>query len=201
MKGKPVEHEFYVKRLLAKGFHVVGLEWGPFATTLGSPAGADVYHEFYQMVTKQYSLNKKARLVGQSNGGLMHYAWAFRHPECVDRVLGIMPATDFRSWPGLEYVIKPEAWPPHALAMPPGLGYNMTLEELKSRITEFNPIDNVKPLADAGVKVLHIHGDKDGTVPLGPNSEEFVRRYRAYGGQIELEIAHGFGHTTPLPVY
>ena len=139
--------------------------------------------------------------MAQSNGGLIHYAWAFRHQDSVDRVLGLLPATDFRSWPGVDYVMEPESWPPHALSIPPGLSYDMTRAEFESRITEFNPIDNLKPLADAGLKILHIHGDQDRTVPLGPNSEEFVRRYRALGGQIVLEVAHGYGHATALPVY
>ena len=194
-------HTFYTEKLLAQGFHVVGLEMGAWRTTFGSPAGAALHHAFYQQVTQEYHLNKKARLVAQSNGGLIHYAWAFRHPDSVDRVLGLLPATDFRSWPRLEYVINPEAWPPHALAIPPGLSYNLTLAELESRITEFNPIDNLEPLARAGVKILHIHGDQDGTVPLGPNSEEFARRYRALGGPMDLDVARGYGHETPLPVY
>ncbi|MFO1093872.1 MAG: hypothetical protein U0992_11260 [Planctomycetaceae bacterium] len=61
-------------------------------------------------------------------------AWAFRHPDCrVDKLGNIYPATDFRSWPKLPQVITyPE----------PGLGYNLTLDEL-TRIAEFNPIDNL----------------------------------------------------------
>ncbi|MHB9035386.1 MAG: alpha/beta hydrolase family protein [Armatimonadota bacterium] len=185
------EHQFYVEEALAKGFHVVAVESGPM---LGSPAGAALFQELYEKVVKDYRLNRKTRLVGQSNGGLMVYAWAFRHPQYVDRILGIYPATDFRSWPGLDKVVGPDAM------TPPGLGYGMTREELEKHISELNPIDNVKPLAAAGVKILHLHGDADNTVPLIPNSEEFAKRYRDCGGKIEIEVIKGVGHS-PGPIF
>jgi pimeloyl-ACP methyl ester carboxylesterase len=166
-------------------------------SSAGSPAGAQVHYEFYQLVTKEFNLNKKARLIGQSNGGLIQYAWAFRHPECVDRILGLLAVTDFRTWPGLDNLITPT--PP--FRMPEKIAYNMTLDELLANMKELNPIDNLAPLAKTGVKIFHIHGDLDGTVPLRPNAEELVRRYRALGGEIKLEIAKGFGHYTPLPIY
>ena len=177
-----VEHRFYVERLLAKGFHVAGIDVG---TSCGSPASARVNQAFYEHLTREHSLNRKARLIGQSNGGLIAYAWAFRHPDSVDRILGIYPATDFRSWPGLENAI---AFPP------PGLGYDLSLSDLTRRVAEFNPIDNLAPLARAGVGILHIHGDRDTVVPSGPNSEALIARYKAMGGRAELITVPGIGH-------
>lgn len=188
-----VSHQFYVDAVLAKGFHVAGVDVG---TSCGSPAGAAVCQKLYEHVTKEYKLNERARLVGQSNGGLIAYAWAWRHPRAVDRIFCIYPATDMRSWPGLSHVADkgPGVYPL------PELGYKMTVPELESRLKEFNPIDNLKPLAEAGVRVLHIHGDKDNLVPIGPNSEEFVRRYKALGGKVELEVVPGVGHS-PGPAF
>ena len=186
-----VEHEFYVSSSLAKGFHVAGIITGP---TLGSPAGARVYQHLYERVVADHDLNPRARLVAQSNGGLMHYGWAFRHPMCVDRILGIYPATDLRSWPGLDKVCGDEA------ISPPNLGYDMTCEKLAARLRELNPIDNLAPLAANGIKVLHIHGDADGTVPFEPNTAEFERRYGDLGGQVDVEVMEGIGHS-PGPVF
>ncbi len=126
-----------------------------------------------------------ARLVGQSNGGLIGYAWAFRQPDCVDRIFGICPVTDFRTWPTLPVVVTAPA---------PGLGYDLSLEELTRRIGEFNPIDNLAPLARARVKILHIHGDQDKLVPLEPNSAVLIKRYKAAGGAAELVTLKGMGH-------
>ena len=124
-------------------------------------------------------------MLGQSNGGLISYAWAFRHPDSVDRVGGIYPATDFRTWPGLGKTLTyPE----------PALRFGLSVDELSRRAAEFNPIDNLAPLAKAGVKIFHIHGDQDTVVPCGPNSLALVEKYRRLGGEARLEIVPGLGH-------
>ena len=148
-------------------------------------------------MTKEFNLNTRARLVGQSNGGLNQYAWAFRHPECVDRILGMLAVTDFRTWPGLDTMVRPV---PGGYTFS-GLEFNMSLIELLEHIKELNPIDNLAPLAKAGVKLFHIHGDDDGTVPIQANALEFARRYRALGGEITLQVAKNYGHWTPQPMY
>lgn len=177
-----LQHRMYVEKYLAKGFHVAGINVG---TSCGSPTAAKVFEEFYQQVQTDYRLNPRARLLGQSNGGLMAYAWAFRHPDCVDRIGGICPATDFRTWPGLPNVVNfPEK----------GLGYDLSLDDLTKRQAEFNPVDNLAPLAKAGVKILHIHGDKDELVPMEANSTELARRYQALGGSAEIVVVPGLGH-------
>jgi hypothetical protein len=60
---------------------------------------------------------------------------------------------------------------------------------------ELNPIELIAPLAERRVPILHLHGDKDWTVLMEPNSVEFVRRYQASGGPIELEVLWGEGHS------
>jgi len=181
-------HRLYVEKLLAAGFHIAGVDVGP---SCASPSAAKVCQEFYDQLVREHGLHKQARLVGQSHGGLIAYGWAFRNPTCVDRIAGIMPATDFRSWPRLPSVLRlPEK----------GLGYDLTVEELTRRAVEFNPIDNLAPLAKAGVKILHIHGDKDELVPLAENSSDLARRYRALGGSAEIVVLSGLGHGGP-PIY
>jgi hypothetical protein len=182
-----LHHRFYVDRMLDAGFHVAGINVG---TSCGSPAAADVCHELYKELVEKHGLNKRARLTVQSNGGLIGYAWAFRHADCVERIGGICPATDFRTWPGLHNVV---AFPEK------GLAYDLTLDQLTARIAEFNPVDNLRPLAKAGVKVLHIHGDKDELVPMAANSTELARRYTELGGSAKIVILEGLGHGgTPL---
>lgn len=177
-----LQHRSYVEKYLAAGFHVAGINIG---TSCGSPTGAALCQEFYEKLIADYHLNRRARLLGQSNGGLMAYAWAFRHPESVDRIAGICPATDFRTWPTLVSVINfPEK----------GLDYGLTYEQLVKRQSEFNPVDNVAPLAKAGVKILHIHGDKDTLVPTEQNSNTLARRYRELGGSAQVVILPGVAH-------
>jgi pimeloyl-ACP methyl ester carboxylesterase len=177
-----LQHRHYLEQALAAGFHIVGIDVGP---SCASPAAAEVCQEFYERLTADYGLAPRARIMGQSHGGLIAYGWALRHPTCVERIAGICPATDFRSWPGLANTIN---FPVK------GLGYDVSLAELERRTTEFNPIDNLAPLAKAGVKILHIHGDKDTLVPMSDNSTELARRYRELGGTATIVVIPGLGH-------
>jgi len=186
VEGRVLEHEFYVRGALDAGFHVAGVDVG---TSCGSPAGAAVCHQLYEALVGDYGLSPQARLLAQSNGGLIHYAWAARHPDCVARIFGIFPATDLRSWPGLERASGRDR------ITAPGLGYDMTPQELEECLGELNPIELIGPLASHGVKILHIHGDRDTTVPLDANSGQFARRYRELGGEIELVVAESENHS------
>ena len=177
-----LQHRHYVEEYLAAGFHVAGIDVG---TSCGSPSAAMVCHEFYGKLRADYRLNPRARVLGQSNGGLIAYAWAFRYSDCVDRIAGICPATDFRTWPKLHNVVSfPEK----------GFAYDLSLDQLTARQGEFNPIDNLAPLAKSGVKILHIHGDQDDLVPLDANSTELARRYQSLGGSAEIVVIKGLGH-------
>ena len=176
-----VAHRYDVERALAAGFHIAGVDVGP---SCGSPAAAEVCQEFYEQLVSKHGLNKRARVLAHSHGGLIAYGWAFRHPGCVDRIAGMCPATDFRTYPGL----------PNVVAGPTkGLDYGLSLEELTRRAGEFNPIDNLAPLAKAGVNILHLHGDKDTLIPTSANSKELARRYRDLGGEAEIVLLKNLG--------
>ena len=178
-----VAHRYYVEKLLAAGFHVAGVDVGP---SCGSPAAAEVCQEFYEQLVSKHGLHKRARVLAHSHGGLIAYGWAFRHPTCVDRIAGMCPATDFRTYPTL----------PNVVAGPTkGLDYGLSLEELERRAAEFNPIDNLAPLAKAGVKILHLHGDEDTLMPTSANSTELARRYRELGGDAEIVLLKDLGPT------
>jgi pimeloyl-ACP methyl ester carboxylesterase len=178
-----VAHRYYVEKALAAGFHIAGVDVGP---SCGSPAAAEVCQEFYEQLVSKHGLHKRARVLAHSHGGLIAYGWAFRHPACVTRIAGMCPATDFRTYPTLPNVV---------IGPTKGLDYGLSLKELDRRASEFNPIDNLAPLAKAGVKILHIHGDKDTLVPTSANSTELARRYRDLGGVVEIVLLRGLSAT------
>jgi pimeloyl-ACP methyl ester carboxylesterase len=185
-----VAHRYYVEKLLAAGFHLAGVDVG---ASCGSPAAAEVCQEFYDQLISKHGLHKRARVLAHSHGGLIAYGWAFRHPACVDRIAGMCPATDFRTYPTLPNVVSGPT---------KGLDYGLSLKELDRRAGEFNPIDNLAPLAKAGVKILHLHGEKDTLVPTSANSTELARRYRDLGGVAEIVLLPGLpatkrGHDGP----
>ena len=70
----------------------------------------------------------------------------------------------------------------------------MTAEELGRRLEEFDPVNRLAPLAEAGVPMFAIHGDVDTVVPLEANSGLAAERYRAAGGQFQLIVPAGQGH-------
>jgi pimeloyl-ACP methyl ester carboxylesterase len=178
-----VAHRSYVEKALAAGFHIAGVDVGP---SCGSPAAAEVCQEFYEQLVSKHGLHKRARVLAHSHGGLIAYGWAFRYPTCVDRIAGMCPATDFRTYPTL----------PNVVTVPTqGLDYGLSPEELARRAGEFNPIENLAPLAKAGVKILHIHGDKDTLISTDANSTELARRYRDLGGVAEIVLLRGLDPT------
>jgi pimeloyl-ACP methyl ester carboxylesterase len=179
-----IQHRLYIEAVLSRGFHVAGVDVG---VTYGSPRGAEICHEFYLEMVTAFALSDRVRLIAQSNGGLIGYAWAFRHPNVVDRIFGIFPVTDFFSWPpgGVGQIVSDAE---------PGMEYNLSETELRERSSEFNPIDNLAPLAGAGVKIFHVHGDSDDLVPHERNSLELQARYRALKGDCEVEVLPGIAH-------
>jgi pimeloyl-ACP methyl ester carboxylesterase len=59
---------------------------------------------------------------------------------------------------------------------------------------QFNPVDNLAPLAKADVPLLHVVGDADDVVPLAENTAVVERRYKQLGGQITVIVKKGVGH-------
>ena len=70
----------------------------------------------------------------------------------------------------------------------------ISTDELKKRVPNINPIDNLAPLAVKGVTIFLIHGEQDDIVEIGPNSLEAERRFTRLGGTIEVERIKDIGH-------
>jgi len=183
--GPKISHRNLVREALTRGYHLAGLGCG---LTLGSPKGTAIHEQFYATVTVRHGLNSRPRLALQSNGALMGYNWASRHPYCVDRILGIFPVMDLTDWPTLEAIANRD------VQFNPDLGYNLTTPQLARRLHEFNPIDNLALLADAGIPIMHVHGDQDPIVSFQVSAVIAQRRYRALGGVMTILPVPGGRH-------
>lgn len=172
--------------LLGKGFHVVYMR---VPNMLGSPRAVQHWNAFYQELTQKYGFAKKTALVGLSRGGLYCYNWAAANPNQVACIYGDAPVCDFRSWPGGKGKGKgsPRDW-------------KLVLEtygfknEADALAYARNPVDNLEPLAKAGVPLLHVYGDADKVVPWDENTGVIAERYRKFGGSIKLIAKPGVGH-------
>jgi fermentation-respiration switch protein FrsA (DUF1100 family) len=111
----------------------------------------------------------------------MLYNWAEEPGNSikVSRIAGIYPVCDLLSCPGLSNAAN---------------AYGMIPDSLLLHIKEYNPIDNLRSLYEAGVSIFHIHGDNDVVVPLNKNSQVLYDRYKAMGGDITLKVVKGKGH-------
>ena len=72
--------------------------------------------------------------------------------------------------------------------------YELTEAELRARVREFNPLDNLKGLIEKRVPIFVVQGDADKAVPSQENALILKERYEAGGAPITLKIIAGEGH-------
>jgi pimeloyl-ACP methyl ester carboxylesterase len=168
----------YFEAFMKAGISIAGFDLGEVR---GSPTSTAKFTLFYEeMVKRGYS--PKPILLGQSRGGMMTLAWAFRNPDKVKAWVGIYPVCNLASWS-----LKNSK--PQTLA-----DFAMTEPELVAKLSEFNPIDNLKGLLANKVPMFAVHGDSDVVVPYDLNTMLLKECYEAGGGQITVKVIPGEGH-------
>ncbi|MGV3772286.1 MAG: GDSL-type esterase/lipase family protein [Verrucomicrobiales bacterium] len=183
--------------LLERGFHIVYMS---VPDMLGSPTAVQHWNNLYTALTENYGFSKKPALVGLSRGGLYCYNWAAANPDKVACIYGDAPVCDFKSWPGgfgkgkrsdRDWDLVLKQW-------------NFK-DDAEAKAYTKNPVDNLKPLAEAKVPLLHVFGDADEVVPWDENTGLLAERYKAMGGNIELirkpgvkHHPHGLDDSTPI---
>ena len=158
------------------GIAVAGINIGE---SYGSPEGCKIYTKFHKFLRTERGLDQKACLLARSRGGLMLYNWAAENPNKVKCIAGIYPVCDLRSYPGLNRAAP---------------AYGMTVDALAKSLGINNPVEKLKPLADAKVPIFHSHGNVDRVVPLKSNSGDVAKRYQRLGGKMQLVVPNGQGH-------
>jgi predicted esterase len=170
--------KMYFEAFMKAGISIAGYDLGEVR---GAPASTAKFTLFYEeMVKRGYS--PKPILLGQSRGGMMTLAWAFRHPDKVRAWVGIYPACNLASWPLKNSKAQTLA------------DFSMPEADLVAKLSEFNPVDNLQGLLVNKVPMFVVHGDTDVVVPYELNTGLLKERYAAGGGQIEVKIAPGEGH-------
>jgi hypothetical protein len=167
-----------LERLVQHGFCICGIDVGE---SWGNPSGCEVFSRFYDTLMALYHLDSKACLIGQSRGGLMLFNWAEQSGNSlkVSRIAGIYPCCDLLSCPGLSKAAN---------------AYGMVPDTLLLHIKEYNPVDRLQSLYEAGIRIFLIHGDSDVVVPLKQNSQVVYDRYKALGGDVTLKVVNEKGH-------
>ncbi len=165
----------------------------------GSPTAVGYWDAFYEWATASLGLAARPALIGLSRGGLMVYNWAIRHPTQTACIYADAPVMDFKSWPGGKGSSpgSPEDWEKCLRAY--------GLSEAEALAYPGNPIDNLAPLAQAGIPLIHVCGMADETVPVSENTAPAAERYRDLGGEMTVLLKGSVGHhphglDNPTPV-
>lgn len=174
------------KALVGKGFHVAYID---VQNLYGAPKALDAMDAMYAHVTDKFQLSKKVVLEGFSRGGLFALNWAARHPDRVACIYNDAPVCDFKSWPGGRG--KGKGSPADWERMKAAYGFASDAEALGYKL---NPVDNLAPLAKAGIPILHICGADDEVVPMEENSLLVEKRYKELGGSFTLISKPNCGH-------
>jgi len=174
LAGRPMYFEAFMKA----GISIAGFDLGEVR---GSPASSAKFTLFYDAMVKR-GFSAKPILLGQSRGGMMTLAWAFRNPDKVKAWVGIYPVCNLASWPLMNSKAQTLA------------DFAMTEPELVAKLSEFNPIDNLKGLLANKVPMFAVHGDSDVVVPYDLNTQLLKERYEAGGGSFSVKIVPGEGH-------
>ena len=187
--------------LLTNGFYLVFLS---MPDLFGSPTAVKSWDGFYAELTGKYGLARKVALIGLSRGGLYCYNWAIANPDKVACIYADAPVCDFKSWPGgkLKGLGKGDGSIEEWNKMLKAYGFKSDAEAIAYK---GNPVDNLKPLADKKIPLLHVYGDADPVVPWDENTGIVAERYRKLGGDITLMVKRGVGHhphgfTDPAPI-
>jgi lysophospholipase L1-like esterase/pimeloyl-ACP methyl ester carboxylesterase len=183
--------------LLERGFHVVYMS---VPDMLGAPAAVAHWNVLYRELIEQHGFARKVALVGLSRGGLYCYNWAAANPSQVACIYADAPVCDFRSWPGAFGKGKRS-----------DRDWRLVLErygfasDAEAKAYAKNPVDNLTPLAQAKVPLLHVFGDADEVVPWDENTGVVAERYQKLGGSITLirkpgvlHHPHGLEDSTPI---
>ncbi|MBI3882201.1 MAG: prolyl oligopeptidase family serine peptidase [Verrucomicrobia bacterium] len=176
--------------LVKRGFHIAYLR---VPDLFGAPEAQKLWLPFYSELTGKYGLSKKPALIGMSRGGLYCFNWAAAHPDKVSCIWADAAVCDFKSWPGgkLKNLGKGAGSAGEWQKMLKAYDFKSDAEALAWR---GNPVDNLKPIADAKIPVLLVYGDADDVVPHTENSLVIAERYQKLGGPVTTIPKPGIGH-------
>ena len=171
--------------MLRRGYYFVYMK---LEYECGSPRSMAHWDKLYDFLTGQLHFDPKPILFGLSVGGLYIYNWAAKHPDKVGCIYGDNPVCDFKSWPGGKGC--GEGHPQHWETMIKAYGF---ADEAEALAWKFNPVDNLKPLVDAGVPLIHAAATDDTVVPIKENTDVLEKNCLALGGRITV-FRHPGGH-------
>ena len=162
--------------MLSRGYHIVYCD---VSGLYGNNEAVSRWNKFYNYLRFEHLFSDRAILEGMSRGGLIVYNWAAANPDKVAAIYADAPVLDFKSWPKIN---------PTILKV---YGFK---NEQEAKAYKSNPVDNLAPLAKAGIPIIHVVGTADKVVPVSENTLIVEKRYKQLGGTIKVIRKEGIGH-------
>jgi len=162
--------------MLNRGYHVVYCD---VSGLFGNKEAVNRWNQFYNYLRFEHLFSDRAILEGMSRGGLIVYNWAAANPDKVAAIYADAPVLDFKSWPKIN---------PTILKV---YGFK---NEQEAKAYKNNPVDNLTPLAKAGIPIIHVVGMADKVVPVSENTLIAEQRYQKMGGTFKVIRKEGIGH-------
>lgn len=171
--------------MVEEGWHLV---YYKISNMYGSPKAVELMAEFHDFIVSELGLYPKGVLFGFSRGGLYAVNYAAKYPFKVAQLYLDAPVLDIKSWPG-------------------GLGnaprceneweqckneYGITEEEA-AKYSDV-PLNKAQVLYENNIPIIIVAGGKDEVVPFEENSQIFIEKYKALGGNIKLILKPDCGH-------
>ena len=175
----------FEEEMLKRGYYFVFMQ---LAYECGSPRSLAHWNKLYDFLTREHHFDSLPILFGLSVGGLYIYNWAAENPEKVGCLYGDNPVCDFKSWPGGKGVGPGSR--EHWKTLIQAYGF---ADEAEALSWKKNPVDNLKPILDAGIPIIHAAATEDEVVPIQENTNLLEKNCLALGGRMQV-FRHPGGH-------
>ena len=169
-----------VCELLKLGYYMIHIN---VRGLCGNPEAVRKMKALYDAV-RTLGFAPRGAMIGMSLGGLYSFRYAAAYPETVSCIYADAPACD------LYYRHRKN----RADAAEISRAYGV--EDHPEQLIEhpLSPLQNHRPIIDAGIPLLMILGADDQVVPPELNGRLLAERWRAAGGEVELIERPSWGH-------
>ena len=169
--------------MLKRGYYLAHIEnicrWCPEDDT-------DKRKEFCELLSKEFSLNKKCMPVGMSCGGMQAVYFATKYPEYV--------AALYLDAPVLNLLSCPFALGEATVDFKEEFEKSMGITQAEILNFRNHPIDNKEKLLKSEIPVLLICGDSDKVVPYKENGKILSDYFKANNGNLTEILKLGCDH-------
>ncbi|MFC1765745.1 thioredoxin-like domain-containing protein [Planctomycetota bacterium] len=173
--------------MLEKGYHVVYCD---VQQLWGCPSAVQRWNDYYRLLIEQHGFAEKAVLEGMSRGGLIVYNWAIANPDKVAAIYADAPVMHLRKWIGSKINREIRGSKAHRTMMS---AYTFK-DDAEADAFKGYPVDNLKPLAEAKIPIIHVVGDADEVVPVSEHTAIAEERIKQMGGVIKVIHKKDVGH-------